>query len=366
MKSSPTAPTAPAVIPTADSLRDWITNGSEEPKRNQYPPEAIEPTLNLHSFLFRRCGGNINQLVDHARSRKFNQDYNYYYQVLTGRYFAKNAEGKVQGSAKNLIRLWNELQAFDRFMTKVESIRFVETSVWHRINDYVQRKMIPFSCCRFGGICGPTGNQKTESFFELIRRAPAGTGFHMEAPAEASLSQFIEKLSYQMGARKSDGRSKRRELIRTTMLVPGRFLIVDNVQRCFNKRLGTRQPVFDFMQELQEETRSTTIISWTPVEEGFEEAFGNAYFEQFIGRIGGEREILRIEPYPSDEDIELFAASFRLPEADIDKLMPTLRELARGKGRVRALVNALQSGARLANIAKQDFGAKHLLQYLGK
>jgi hypothetical protein len=364
------------VIPTHEQLREWITYGCDEPKRNKYPQEAIEPTLGIHGYMHKYCNRDINELVTQVRRRGIKRDYNYFYQLLTGRYFRANGAGEIQGAWRGVYKIWVQLKAFDDFATKLVRTRFVETSVWTLINNYVQRKRTPFSCCRFGAIRGHTGNQKTECFKEIIRRETfgdeekkidprPGNAFHMECPADATLGLFIDKLNFIMGGPLGTKATKR-EHIRNTMLSPGRFLILDNIQRCFIKSAGSRQPIFDYLQELQEDTNSTIIICWTPVADQFEAVIQNEYFEQFIGRIGGKREILDIESHPSEEDIVTIAKDFNLSAADVEKLTPTLVEVAQEKGRVRVLFQTLQEGARLANTEGQPFAARHVLQYLGK
>ncbi|HTJ77967.1 MAG TPA: ATP-binding protein [Rariglobus sp.] len=352
------------IIPTESQLRDWITSGCENPKKNIYPIEAIDATMAIHSYLYRRCEGNINVLVEHARLKGFNYDYGFFYQLLTARYFRPDSKtGKPQGSWKNVVELWKQLQIFDIFAKALSKIRFVDTSVYERINDYVQLKSTPFNACRFGAVVGHTGMMKTESFLEIGRRGKAGAIFRIESPAQPKLNQFIHKLAHALGAQKTW--TIARKMAHIVENVADRVLIIDNVQRCFNLRSGSNQPIFDYLQELQEDTGCTIIICWTPVDKEFEGEFtGGAYFEQFVGRIGGEREILRLEDYPLEEDIEKIALSFHLPEGDVEKLMPRLRLLVREKGRIRALFNALQQGARLATADEKPFRAHHVLSYL--
>lgn len=330
-----------------------------------YPAEAHEDVVWLRTYLSRRCNDDVQTLMKHATAKGFNNDYNYFYQVLTGRYFRTDAAGKVQGSVKNLLKLCEQLKVYDTFANTLAKLRFVETSSFRQINEYVQRKSTAFNACRFGGIIGHTGSGKSAAFKEIVRRERPGLVIHMESPADASLSQFIHKLGFLFGGKHHDGLATKRTRIREK-LHEGHILIIDNVQRCYDARKGSHQPIFSYLQEVQDDTNCTVILSWTPVAEFFEEALSNAYFEQFVGRIGGEREILRLSDYTSDEDIELIAASFTLSEADIEELMPRLRALVREKGRVRSLFNALQRGNRRANLKKEQFTAKHLLQALGE
>lgn len=356
----------PDFLPTYDQLRTWITQGDSANKKNIYPPEAVEPTLEILRYVDKHCNRNINDLVDHVRRRNINRDYNFFYQLLTGRYF-RLKDGAVQGSWRTVREIWTQLSAYDAFATKLSQTRFVETSVWHRINNYVQRKRLPFSCCRFGLIRGHTGNQKTESFYQLIRKEEAGIAYHMESPADATLNLFIDKLNFVTGGPRTGSKALKREHIRMVMLSPRRFLIIDNIQDCFIPSAGARQPIFNYLRELQEDTKSTIIGSYTPVENKFTQALSNEYFEQFIGRIGGEREILEIEAFPNDDDVLLITQSFPFANTkEIEAIQPRLRKLVQEAGRVRALFGALQEANRLANTAEEKLTGSHVLQYLGE
>lgn len=356
------------LLPTEDQLREWITQGTPEgtsPRRYVYPPECVEATVAIRRYLTLRCGDSIPVLIEHARAKGYDESYNYFYQLLTGRYFRPDPNGRPQGSWKKVVDIWRQLQIFDRFASQLAKVLFVETSVWKRIHEYIAIKRTPFNCCRFGGIVGGTGSGKSECFKELMRREKVGTIFRIEAPARASLSEFIHKCGDAMGSTPSWGSTRKKRQIVEVMSVPGRVLIVDNVQRAYHVRSGVNQPIFDYLQEMQEDTNCTIILSWTPVDKRFGEALGTDYFEQFIGRIGGERELLRLEDYLCDEDLELICESFKLPAEDVAKCVPRLHKLVREKGRIRNVFNALQSGARIANAQKKEFRAHHLFEYLG-
>lgn len=353
------------LLPSEDQLRQWVTTGSDNPRRFAYPQEAREATLSIRRYCHQRCDDNLNTLVEHARLKGFNHDYNYFYQLLTARYFRPDKEGRPQGSWKTVVEIWRQLQVYDRFAAQLAKVRFVETSVWDRIYEYISIKRTPFNCCRFGGIIAPTGNQKSECFRELMRREKPGIITRIEAPAEPKIGQFIHKLGCALGANRSASLASKRDTIITELSHSGRVLIVDNVQRCYNRRSGDSQPIFEYLLEMQEDTNCTVILCWTPTSTRFEEAMKNEYFEQFVGRMGGNRAVLRIEAYPNDDDIEAIAASFGLPEGDIETLLPRLRSLVREGGRIRILFDSLQASARLAHQEKKPFRAHHLTQYLG-
>lgn len=329
-----------------------------------YPEQLREHVIWLRSYLHRRADDNIWTLCEHARQKGFNNSYNYFYQILSGRYFKVNEEGKVQGGIPSFLSLCANLKVYDTFANTLAKIRFVETSVFNEINSYIARKSAAFNACRFGAIIGHTGLGKSASFKEIERKARPGTIIHIEAPAEPILGQFVHKIAHRFGATISERLASKRNRI-LEKLHEGHIIIIDNVQRCYDPRRGVTQPIFNYIQELQDDTNCTVILSWTPVATQFQEEMSNAYFEQFVGRIGGEREILRLDDYPCDEDIELICQSFKLTDADIEKIMHRLRAVVREKGRIRSLFNILQRGSRLAIAKKAEFSAEHIFRALG-
>ena len=354
--------------PSREDLFKAITTGESYAAHtvNVYPAEAVDATLAIRDYTLKHCEGNLFTLVQHVQRKGFNHGYNFFYQVLSGRYFGTDAKGKQQGAAKSILDVWRQLEVFDRFSTKLANTRFVETHVWHLMNNYVQRKRAPFTCCKFGAVRGRTGNQKSECFREIVRREPPGSITLIEAPETPNLALLIAELAFLLGAKKSDPQAVKREVIRSHFAQQDRVLVVENVQRCFDPRRHARQPVFDFLQKMQEDTRCVVIISWTPVETEFDEAFSNDYFEQFVGRVGGLREVIEIDDYQCDEDILAIAESFGLAKPAVEGAMTQLRSLVREKssGRVRALFNALQMSARDAYSRKETYTIKHLLSYL--
>lgn len=355
------------VPPAPELLTEWITTGEgcSTHKVFVYPPEAVDPTLKILGYLIRRCGGNLNRLVEDLRRRGRNESYQWLYQLLSGRYFNPGSGGNG-GSWKTVLEVWKQLQVWDQFLQKLAVNRFIETKVFHQINAAVQRKRAPHTTCKLGAFRGRTGTQKTECFLEIIRREPEGMGWHMESPDSPNRNLFIYKMAFIMGAKKGASIAYCREYIREQLILPDRFVFIDNVQRCYNPKTAARQPVFDFIQEMQEDTRSTWFLSWTPVEGLFNTALANDYFEQFIGRMGGEREIVEIDDYPCDEDIILIAEKYDLSAGDIEQLMPRLRSLVREKGRIRLLFNVLQMASRTAYANKEKFNAVHVTRYLNR
>ena len=103
---------------------------------------------------------------------------------------------------------------------------------------------------------------------------------------------------------------------------------------------------------MQDDTDCTVILTLTPVfVTKLKRSIAEGYFEQFIGRAGGERDILTLEDYPSAEDVLAIAKSFGLQ--DPDKHNDELVKMAHEAGRIRVLFEALQE-------AKVQAGKKEL------
>ena len=145
---------------------------------------------------------------------------------------------------------------------------------------------------------------------------------------------------------------------------------MENVQRLYDERQGHNQKVFSYLQKLQDDTDCTVILTLTPVfERKLRGKIADGYFEQFIGRAGGERDILVLEEFPSDDDVLAIAKSFGLKGVHVQtkrnektgadetvytsEHLPELVKIVRESGRVRCLFEALQE-------AKVQAGKKEL------
>ncbi|HSV73192.1 MAG TPA: hypothetical protein VLH79_05480, partial [Chthonomonadales bacterium] len=99
---------------------------------------------------------------------------------------------------------------------------------------------------------------------------------------------------------------------------------------------------------LQDDTNCTVILICVPeFELTLSRGLDKGYFEQFEGRVGGRSEFLVLPEFPPREDVEAIAEAFHLRDAE--RHLAELEKIARARGRVRILFNALQKATRIAD-----------------
>jgi AAA domain len=206
--------------------------------------------------------------------------------------------------------------------------------------------------CKFGAVVGVTGTQKSACFREYQIRNNHGACRHIEAPETASMAKFVDDLAMAIGVSRHTGQSEKVNII-TRSVNERQCLIVDNVQRLYKPKAHGDQPVFNFLQKLQDDTGCTIILSYTPdFTAVLEQGADSGYFEQFIGRMGGLRTAVRLPDFAPREDILMIAQSFGLKEAS--KHATYLEKVSRERGRIRILFEALQDARQFAQEDSKD------------
>ena len=323
-----------------------------------YPEELKAPVLWLAGYLRENCQRNVDILVNEATALKINFDKTTWMKILRGRY-QKDAQGNPVPSPvvnlNKLLRAINQLRQQNDLRELAGKVPFVMTPTAQSMWDFVDKKRAPDRVNKFGMIVGNTGCQKTATLREYQRQHNHGAGAMVESPANGSLSTFITDVAEKYGASRQANSERKQNTIRESFGA-GNYLIVENVQRLYQERDKSNQKVFNFLQKLQDDTNGTIILTLTPVfVSKLKTRIAEGYFEQFIGRAGGERDILTLEEYPSQEDVLAIAESFKLREAE--KHVEELTKMVHEPGRIRVLFEALQE-------AKVQAGKKELTMEL--
>lgn len=309
-----------------------------------YPEETKEDAMWLHFYTHNKCGGHTTVAAKIARDLGFRVSDNYLYQIASGVYF-RNKVGKT--AVSNFLELVAALKRHDQLASASGKTPFIETGTYHEISAYIDLKRAPDTVCKFGMIAGDTGVQKSESLKRYSLLNNHGAVVRLEAPAQVTLARFLIKLGVCYGIGASISTSAR--MIEIERCVNDkRTIIIDNAQRLYTPTTGRSQPIYSYLQELQDDTGCTIILCVT---NEFPETMLNGkdkdFFHQFSGRIGGIDKILRLPQYPPKADIIQIAEAFGV--ADIKSTLPTLNEWARGKEKIRILFDRLQDARRLAN-----------------
>jgi DNA transposition AAA+ family ATPase len=308
-----------------------------------YPDELREPVLWLANYVREECARDTGVLTEQAQKLGIPFDKTTWGKVLRGRW-NRDADGNETPSPivamVKLIRAIEQLRKDCGLREQAGKVPFVMTPTAEIIFNFVDKKRAPDRVNKFGMIVGHTGTQKTATLKEYCRRNNHGAVVRVEAPETASHTQFITDLAEKYGCSRQAAWDRKRNTIRQSVN-ERRTIVVENVQRLYDERQGSNQRVFSYLQKLQDDTDCTVILTLTPVfVSKLKKSIAEGYFEQFIGRSGGERDILTLEDYPSADDVLAIAQSFGLQ--DPDKHNDELVKMAREPGRIRVLFEALQ------------------------
>lgn len=310
-----------------------------------YPDAVRDDCLWLGAFLRERCSRNLSALETVARKRGFDVHETTLSRILRGKLF--NEDGSPLMKLTKLTQLIAALRQEDQLAQLAGKVPFIETPTWELIRDYIDFKRAPETVCKFGLIIGATGSQKSACGKHYAALNNHGTVIHMESPEMPTMGRFVTKLAVKYGVSEFHNIEKKRERI-TECVSDRSCIIVDNIQRMYKERHGWSQPVFNFLQQLQDDTNCTVILICVPeFELTLSRGLDKGYFEQFEGRVGGRSEFLVLPEFPPREDVEAIAQAFKL--RDHDKHLDELDKIARRRGRIRILFNALQKATRLAD-----------------
>lgn len=348
--------------------------------RTLFPEEMREPFTWLAEYLRDECHAEVDVLEAIIREVGLPTTAGTIAKLICGRWDTDAAGTKTTPiiSARNFIQLVDRVRKQARLKRVQGQIEFVETSAWQLISDYIEVRRAENAVCKFGMILGPTGSQKgaCEKHYCLLNNHGACT--YIEAPDSPSISKFTRTITRAFGV--SQAFSISRQLVELEDSINRtRTLIIANIQRLYRPNAGWYQPVFNWLQTTQERTNCTIILE-AAVQSDFCAALRKGrefgYFEQFVGRCGGE--FLVLPDYPPAGDLLAIGAAFGLlpspggegrgeGERKREKqTLALLEEIARREGRIRTLFHTLQKAARVANGGKQKLTLDHVRDAAGK
>lgn len=326
-----------------------LDNVSLQSKADRLPAEIRDAFLWFGCYFRDECGRNFETLGEHFAAIKVSRDQSTWSKILRGLY-QTSANGKPLESpvlsAESFLADIGKLQKAARIKEQGGRVPFVSTPTAKKIFNLLDWKRSPDVVCKFGVIIGETGTGKTAALKEYRRLNNHGLCTHVDAPATPSMYQFVTDLAARYGYHPSTSYARKTAHIADS-ITEKNTVIVENVQRLYAERDTDNQTVFSYLQKLQEDTGCTIIMTFTPVFlEKFAAGKARGYFEQFIGRAGGQEDFLRLPPYPTREDVLAVAHAFKLREAA--KHAGYLVKIAELPGRIRQLFNALQKAKIMA------------------
>jgi hypothetical protein len=321
-----------------------------------YPEGVREDAEWLAGFVRERCSRNLSTLAALCRKLKYEIHETTLSRVLRGKLF--DAESQPVMRLKTFSSLIQALRKEDYLANLSGKVPFIETPTWTVFKDYVEFKRAPETVCKFGLVIGPTGSQKSRCAKEFAVRNNHGATAHMETPETPTMGKFITKLGVCYGVSEHYAGEKKR--IRINEAVNDKStIIIDNIQRMYKPRRGWDQPIFNYVQQLQDDTNCTIIFICVPeFEATLAGGMEKGYFEQFEGRVGGKSEFLVLPEFAPPEDVLAIAEAFGLKDAEdyLDELL----KIAHQRGRIRILFNALQKAKRVAEASKAALTIVHV------
>lgn len=313
-----------------------------------YPVELQEPCLWLGCYLRTECAGDLDILTARAAKLSITFDKTTFGRVIRG-FLNKNAAGDPSPTqlvkTDRLLRAIKLLRDDEKLRESAGRVPFIHTTVTETIWDFITVKRAPDRVNKIGIIVGHTGSQKTAATKEYCRENNHGLCVHLDAPARPSLSAFIIDLAMRYNGVMSSAAKAMPTIMKAVN--EKKTIVVENVQRLYDARLGSNQPIFSFLQKLQEETGCTLILTITPTfQQILVKGVAEGFFEQFIGRAGGAREFLQLPKFAPEEDVLSIGQAFGLQQTD--KHLDYLVKISQEPGLIRILFEALQKAKILA------------------
>jgi DNA transposition AAA+ family ATPase len=332
-----------------------------------YPEEMREPFMWLGGYIPNACNRNLEVLQSRMSELGFDTTASTISKILRGHWQTDAKNQKLPTPVmklSNFISLVDKLRQEDGLRAMAGKVPFIKTGTWDDISNYIDIRRAPDRICKFGLIIGPTGAQKTACLKHYVVENNHGSCKWIEAPEKPNLGQFVSDLAVAYGASLYHSQTQKKCKIAENVN-SRRTIIVDNIQRLYREGDGANQTVFSFLQKLQDTTGCTVILSATvDFKLKFLAGATQGYFEQFEGRCGGKREFLELPMFTPRADIQQIAEAFHLVNAD--KHLKYLEEIARERGRIRILFNALQNAAQLASAEKTKLTINHVRAAMGE
>lgn len=323
------------------------------------PPEMREPFIWLSQFCRNTCDRNIALLTEKFKAVGVDTTKSTWVKIIKGQWNTDTMGQLRENPVMAKARFIQEITAL-RENTRVETMRgkqpFIPTSVSKMIFDYINLRRPIDRINRFGIIVGETGTQKTATGLEYKRLHPHTHLF--QCPEGGSVHELAVWMGRQVGLYKQSYGERLKISLFNNVRAHTAFLL-DNAQDLFQEpkrkaKNDEAQELFSFVRRLQEETGCVIIFFITPeFEKQLLGGLYKKYFEQFIGRCGGEKKILRLPSPTPPLDVVKISEGFGLIDAKANQ--KKLIDISRQVGGVRILCDALQDGKRLAEADQAKF-----------
>ena len=350
----------------ADMTRARLDAQTLEQRALHLPEAMREPFIWLGSYCREECSRDVDILHKQFAELGINHDKTTWSKILRGMW-QQDAHGNPTPAPclaeEKFLKAVNALRSDARIKELGGRIPFVMTPTAQRGFAAIDMVRSPDRVNKFLIIIGETGSQKTAMTTEYQRRNNHGAVVRVEAPETPSMTQFMTDLAKCYGFNAQDGYLRKKNYV-LGAVNSKKTIIVENIQRLYDSRNGDKQPIFSFLQKLQEDTGCTIVLTLTPTfERTLLAGLQRGFFEQFEGRAGGRKNFLRLPEYPGEDDVLAIAKAFGLQDAA--KHVAELVKIARQPGRIRILFGVLQDAKIEAEAAKEKLTISHVREITG-
>lgn len=215
------------------------------------------------------------------------------------------------------VPLGGVVQAIDRFFELWEArspetrLPFIETSVWRRIYKLCQEALEMQATAM---IYGESQIGKTACLREFQRRKPHGDGIYLLMPASAGVQSMMKAIADACHISQRTSFEQLRQRVRN-FLDDSKLLLIDEVHECFvSYHKASMLKCLAVLRQLQEESGCGLVLCGTNV---WRHELEQGEFAQALKQLC-RRGIwsLQLEAVPTQSDLRLIAAHYRLPEPE--------------------------------------------------
>lgn len=320
---------------------------------DHYPEKVKELTLSAQAFLVEHCGGDVARLRGLAIEKlKVNLSQSYFSNWLKGQYFTGGATNVSGEGLTRWTSFCEALREHDRVTTTASKLGFIETGTTRAIHNHVRDVMDPQNPCRFGAICGPTGSQKTAGLTLTSIKLGFPKAVRFECTTSMGLYTFARKWVNLYNGKLGGPGSKGPVLLESLMSQqhPDNLVIIHNIQRAVQGNRD-KEPIIEFLIEAQEDKKFPLVLEFkqdwwvgmTKIEK--------AYFEQVIGRFGGEANILQLPDYTPVGDLRAIALANNIESSTAVEMFG---DWCRLPGRIRNVFRRLYHAKKWARLDGKD------------
>lgn len=315
-------------------------------------PEPIRSHVRwLQGYWFDACKGNDASLRAIAIKAGHDRSEQYFYNLLNGHNFkTKSGTWNVGGTAwSEFLEIYESIRRYSENAARQGRQEFILTPTYRCIEQFITERRALNAVCKFGGIMHATGGQTTACLKHYAMLNNHGAVIRVEAPANKKLSTLQTKIALRYGESITSLKyCHTREAAVRRNVNETRTLILDNAQNLYIDHAGWEQPMFNWLLELQEDTGCTIILNFT-TDFGDKLVAGRAagYFEQFVGRMGGMQDLLRIPDRMPWSDLKCVARHYGVESKGGLDYLKKWSELP---GRCRIVFQRLQRAQQFSQI----------------